>query len=261
MPLKKNIVSLVIFIAYLVSIVMSFISKADIHTKVVTIIGLVAGAVLFLYDKSDFIFKWWNVLISLFSRSTVRWEGTAEFTVAKEIFFEENNVKSLQEVLKTYEFELQNVSHQNSRVMDFTASYAGEIEINYTIISSQVGIESSQISIRSNISCSYKDSKKNWKAMKQVYEAVKSFICTTDQLAENNVDKYSISIKVKKGKNPFYKLSVSHLNADIKYFCLEFSVNSNATVIITENTLEASSTKSSEIENIIKNYVILSKVG
>ena len=261
MPFKKSIVPLIIFIAYLVSILMCSISKANIYTKVLTIIGLVCGAVIFLYDKSDFVFKWWNIWISLFSRSTVKWEGSAEFTVAKEICFEENNVKNLQDVLKKYEFELKNVSHKNSRVMDFTASYAGEIETNYTITSSPVGIERSKISIASNISCSYKDSKKNWKATKQVHEAVKSFICTTDQLAENNEDKYSIKIEVKKGKNPFYKLSVSHLNADIKYFCLEFNVNNNATVTITDNALQASSAKSSEIENIIKNYVILSKVG
>ncbi len=258
---KKNLVSLIVFVAYVVGILLAIFSKVQLTSKILTVVGLFSGMIIFLYDRTDLIFKFITSIVSKLSRDTVTWKGGISFELMRHLDFEKEDINQFKDLLEKNEFILDRLSVESGECLKFSARYAGKLNINYTVRALKTGCETSDISIDSEINCSYKDSKQNWEGTKQLFQVIKEFLSNNEQKFSENREKFSVKIIVDSGKNPFYKLSVSHLNAEIKYFDLKYNVGNDTTVIVTDKTLEASSSKASEIEKIIKNYVILSKVG
>lgn len=257
----KNFKSLAIIGAYFLGIYLAFVSQSGIPTKIVTIIGLVSGLITVLYDRTDTVFKLFTLIMSKLSRSTVTWKGDVDFEIMGDLNFETLELREFKKILEDKEFVVEKIFVTNSERLEFSARYEGGLKIKFLVFSSTNGYGLTNINIRSEINCSYKDSKSNWNSTKQAFEAIREFTSDRYQREDNVKEKFSIKIIVDHDKNPFYKLSVSHLDAEIKYFSLEYDLGNSTKVIVTDTTLEASSSKPSEIEKIIKNYVILSKVG
>ena len=68
---KKNLVSLIVFVAYVVGILLAIFSKVQLTSKILTVVGLFSGMIIFLYDRTDLIFKFITSIVSKLSRDTV----------------------------------------------------------------------------------------------------------------------------------------------------------------------------------------------
>lgn len=258
-----NIIVTVAFVISLCTLVPSFFDEKQQDSTfklVTTLISLISGFILYIYNNSNTIFFWINRIKTKFSRETVRWEMSYR-TPALSIKNIQKLKRELCQILESKNISiLKDDEKEESRIIKFKNDKG--IEADFELRWNQGVDERFSMTTIFKSQTSHKDVPKQWSFYRSVIEETFKVISQ-----ESNYDKepyeeksyYTVSLNME--KNPFYLLTIKTYDKpkDIK-FDLSFKVDgvnfktTNNKIVITTNDIE-------KVDTVIKNYVMLGKVS
>lgn len=264
--LGKLILNIIVVVAFATSLYTLFPSlfdkkqQGDTFKIVTTLISLISGFILYIYNNSNTIFFWTNKFRTYFSFKTVRWEMSYKAlglssenikNVSKELYqiLEGKNIHILKDSEKE-ESRLIKFKNDNGIEAEFELRWNEDINKRFsmtTIFRSQT---------------SHRDVRKQWSFYRFVLEEtlkVSSQESNYNKKPYEEKSYYTVSLNME--KNPFYLLTIKTYDKpkDIK-FNLSFKADevdfetTNQKIVITTKNIE-------KVDTVLKDYVMLGKVS
>lgn len=246
------------FILIACSLVMTIINiyNAVVNSLSVNWLSLTSLAPIFiaLYELSDFLY----VSVNKFKAWLIN--KTVNFKVSFAIYTDESDYKAINNnfysAMKESQLGFDNGSNRNIEP-DYTEmklKTKNGLNIKTTVSIGNDDTYESVITITFDFQISNRSLEENWKLFKEFKD---SFMGKTNTLRQ----RYDLCINMEEsGFNPFYRLTLKSVDAkDIENVNLSFK-EKNTNVKIYKNKIFASSKKCSDLDNILKKYIPLTRV-
>lgn len=253
----KRIKIILIFISIIVTIWNFYSSlKNKVVINFVSFLSSLTPLILALYAESDTVYTGWNKFKAFFSNKTVSFESSFNMKMENdEDLLSINELrKKLDRFIKENEYKnLQNGIQITDSMISIGLKTVDGLKFKLCLY-----IESTEIDdcIRLDFSCqqAYRDIKNSWNEFNKIKDYLSSDIKFTPGEFRLSIDMASSKI------NPFYKVTLRISKPfKIKRVALKI-VNEDMTLSISKNKIYVASLKKEKIDDVIKNYIPLTKV-
>ena len=258
-----NIIVMIAFVVSLCTLVPSFFDreqKENIFKLTTTLISLLSGFILYIYNNSNTMFFWVNKFRTYFSFKTVRWEMSYR-TPGLSIENTNKLKEELYRILKSKSIQiLKDNKKEESRVIKFKNDRG--IEAEFDLRWNEYVDDRFSMTIIFKSQTSHRDVRKQWSFYRNIIEETLKVISE-----ESNYDKkpyeeksyYTVSLNME--KNPFYLLTIKTYDKpkDIK-FDLSFKIDgvnfktTNKKIVLTTKDI-------TKVDTVLKDYGMLGKVS